>query len=166
MLIGYIEWNPLDGPHYCLTCCVSWICFRFYYLSIHVSYDYENVVFRDATNNGGNLVIEDLEVLWSLAPDRAVAGYDRCAGVTIKPSFIILGRIFLMLLRDFGARELRRILHPNDGIDRTSPRKCWDKSLSIDSIVVFYSYFTMMWYICLYTYYVYIIFYRIWCQLR
>ena len=59
----------------------------FPYLGIHVSANDENVVFRDAMNKRGELIVEgdDFSFLTNLG--RAVAGDDCCIEVATKCSY-------------------------------------------------------------------------------
>ena len=56
-------------------------------LDIHVSTNDENVVFRDAANKRGKLIIEGDEFSFFTYISRAVAGDDCCSGVAIESSY-------------------------------------------------------------------------------
>ena len=73
-------------PHFCFTSCVG-LNLLFTFLPFMLPPMTRTLNFGDATNKGGELIIEGDEVSFFTNIGRAIAGDDCCAGVAIKSSY-------------------------------------------------------------------------------
>ena len=105
---------------------------------INVFTDDKNVVFWDATNKGGQLVIKDDEVSLITNISMAVAVDYYCAGVSIKRSYHHPRLYFLDAIQWFlGPWSDKHVYTSYSCLNRVFPCRYRDKCSSFADIVIF-----------------------------